>query len=342
MTKTFQNVEPIPIPRPVGQEVLEGLAGRQMLPSLPRNIPFKVVDIQDKQDPTLFHTISELLRYRANNSQGRIMPAFTQIDDKGKESVSVTWEKLAARAEKVAMVIRDKSGLLVGSCVALSYRKSETVDFIVALLGCFIAGMVAVPINAIEELSELWFILRVSNVHLVLTTDTNLKTLTKNMKTRNIDFPKNVDWWPTNDFGSLYLHQIKSGKYNALRSTSLAYIEYTKSMNGELKGVAISHRSMMKHCHSYNAAIIETIVCTGEDETTSVFPNWDTRGVDTLLTYLEPRQQLGLNVSVLCSIYSGNHTIFASANIMETPAVWIHAISKYKGKPTIIRAQKKI
>jgi acyl-CoA synthetase (AMP-forming)/AMP-acid ligase II len=333
MTKTFQNVEPIPIPRIIGQDAttLEELAGRQMLPSLPRDIPFKLVD-PDKQDPTLFHTISELLRYRANNSQGRIMPAFTQVDDKGKESISVTWEKLAGRAEKVAMVIRDKSGLQVGDCVALLYRKSEIVDFIVALLGCFIAGMVAVPINAIEELSELWFILRVSNVHLVITTDINLKTLTKNMKTRNADFPKNVDWWPSNDFGSLYPYQIKSGKYNALRSTPLAYIEYTKSMNGELKGVAVSHQSIMRSCHSYTAATTETVVFTAEDGVTSVLPNWDTQGTDTLLSYLEPRQQLGLNVSVLCSIYSGSHTIFASANIMETPTVWIHVISKYKGK----------
>lgn len=333
MTKAFQNVEPIPIPRIIGQEttMLEELAGRQMLPSLPRPIPFKVVDVYEKQDPSLFHTISELLRHRANNSQYRNKSAFSQVDEKGKECMTVTWEKLAARAEKIAMVIRDKSGLQVGDCIALLYRKSEIIDFIVALLGCFIAGMVAVPINAIEELAELWFILRVSNVHLVLTTDTNLKTLTKNMKTRNADFPKNVDWWPTNDFGSLYPHHIKSGKYSALRSTPLAYIEYTKSMNGELKGVVVSHQSMMHNCHSYTAATTETVGFTSQDGITSVLPNWDTQSADTILTYLEPRQQLGLNVSILCSIYNGSHTIFASSNIMETPTIWIHVISKYKG-----------
>lgn len=337
MTKAFHNVEPIPMSRIVAEDAaaLEELAGRQMLPSLPREIPFKVIDLQDKQDTSLFGSIAELLRYRASNSQGRIIPAFTQVDDKGKESASLTWEKLAARAEKVAMVIRDKSALEVGSCVAILYRKTETIDFIVAMLGCFIAGLVAVPINAIEELSELWFILRVTNIHLVLTTDNNLKTLTKNMKSRNIDFPKNVDWWPTNDFGSLYAHQTKTGKYSALRSTPLAYIEYTKSINGELKGVAVSHQSIMNSCHAFTAATTETVIFTSEDNTTSVLPNWDTQGADTLLTYLEPRQQLGLNISILCSIYSGSHTIFASANVMETPAVWIYVMSKYKGNTWI-------
>ncbi|KAL7318900.1 hypothetical protein PS15m_002085 [Mucor circinelloides] len=348
MTKAFHNVEPIPMPRIVAEDAaaLEELAGRQMLPSLPREIPFKVIDLQDKQDTSLFGSIAELLRYRASNSQGRIIPAFTQVDDKGKESASLTWEKLAARAEKVAMVIRDKSALEVGSCVAILYRKTETIDFIVAMLGCFIAGLVAVPINAIEELSELWFILRVTNIHLVLTTDNNLKTLTKNMKSRNIDFPKNVDWWPTNDFGSLYAHQTKTGKYSALRSTPLAYIEYTKSINGELKGVAVSHQSIMNSCHAFTAATTETVIFTSEDNTTSVLPNWDTQGADTLLTYLEPRQQLGLNISILCSIYSGSHTIFASANVMETPAVWIYVMSKYKvtialgGYPGVFYAAK--
>lgn len=332
MAKTFQNVEPILLPRQPDSVVVEEFAGRQVLPSLPRDIPFKVVDIQDKQDPTLFHSIAELLRYRASNSQGRIIPAFTQVDDKGKETTTLTWEKLAARAEKVAMVIREKSYLQSGDRVALVYRKSEVTDFIVALLGCFIAGMVAVPINAIEELSELWFILRVSNVHLVLTTDNNLKTLTKNMKAKNIEFPKEVDWWSTNDFGSLYSHQIKSGKYHPLQPTPLAYIEYTKSINGELKGVAVSHKSVMHQCHAFTAATTETVVFTDEEGTTSILPHYDTQGADILLTYLEPRQQLGLNISVLCSIYSGSHTIFTSANIMETPAVWIYLMSKYKGK----------
>lgn len=333
MVKSFQNVEPIPIPRFQSEDTnsLEELAGRQMLPSIPRNIPFKVIDIQDKQDPSSFQSIAELLRYRASNSQGRIIPAFTQVDDKGKEAITLTWEKLAARAEKVALVIREKSGLQVGDCVALLYRKTETVDFIVALLGCFLSGVVAVPINATEELSELWFIIRVSNVHLVLTTDNNLKTLTKNLKLRGVDFPKDLDWWPTNDFGSLYTHQIKSGKYNPIRFTPLAYIEYTKAINGELKGVAVSHQTIMSQCHSFTASTTETVAFTSsEDGITSVLPNWDTQGADTLLTYLEPRQQLGLNVSVLCSIYSGSHTIFASSNIMETPAVWVYVISKYK------------
>ncbi|ORE02022.1 acetyl-CoA synthetase-like protein [Rhizopus microsporus var. microsporus] len=330
MVKSFQNVEPVPLPTMIAQESMEELAGRQMLPSIRREIPFKVVDLQDdKLDPSQFESLAELFRHRASNSQGRIIPAFTLVDHRGKEITSLTWEKLSARAEKVAMVIRDKSGLQVGDRIALSYRRSEMIDFIVALIGCFLAGMVAVPINSTDELSELWFILRVTNVHLVLTTDGNLKALTKMLKAKNVDFPKDVDWWPTNDFGSLYAHQLKTGKYSPVRSTPLAYIEFTKSINGELKGVAVSHQSIMRTCHTFTAATTDTVVSVAPDGTASVLPNWDTQGADTILTYLEPRQQLGLNVSVLCSIYNGSHTVFASPVVVETPAVWIYLVSKY-------------
>ncbi|KAG1240793.1 hypothetical protein G6F68_017316 [Rhizopus microsporus] len=66
------------------------------------------------------------------------------------------------------------------------------IDFTVAFLGCFLAGMVAVPIVT-DDLNEFWFILRVAQAHLVLTTDSQLKTLTKTLKAKSIDFPKDVD-----------------------------------------------------------------------------------------------------------------------------------------------------
>lgn len=97
-----------------------------------------------------------------------------------------------------------------------------------------------------------------------------------------------------------------------MRSTPLAYIEYIKSMNGELKGITVSHQTIMSQCHSFTAATTDTVVFSSPAEdgstTTSVLPNWDTQGADTLLTYIEPRQQIGLNISILCSIYSGSHT----------------------------------
>ncbi|KAI8878539.1 acetyl-CoA synthetase-like protein [Backusella circina FSU 941] len=301
-----------------------------MLPSSTRDIPFKVIDLQDKKELNQFENIAQLLRYRASSNPTRLLPAMTVIDAKGKEATTLSWDKLGARAEKVAMVIKEKSSLQMGDRIGLVYQKAETLDFIVALFGCFLAGMVAVPINATEDLAELWFILSISNTHLVLTTENNLKTLTKTIKARNTEFPKGLDWWPIDDFGSLYPNQMASGKYSTISTSPLAYIEYTKSMNGELKGVAVSHKAIMNNCYSFIGATTETIEFINDQGVTTVYPNWDTQGADVVLTYLEHRQQVGLSLSIFCSVYNGNHTIYAGTSITENPSVWIYAISKYR------------
>ncbi|KAI9484006.1 MAG: hypothetical protein EXX96DRAFT_560460 [Benjaminiella poitrasii] len=314
MTKTFHTIEPVP---PFRQEHAVEYRSHLQAPSIPRTIPFKITDPYDKKELDQFRSIADILLHRASHSKG--LPAFSQIDERGKEIACLTWSELAGKAEKVATAMR---GLPVGDRVVLIYRKSEILDFTIALLGCFLAGVVAIPINTIEDLSELWFILR--TVSLVLTTDTNLKNLTRNVRTRSMELPQNVKWWTTQDVSSVCQQQQRP---TPSRFTALAYIEYTKSMTGELKGVVVSHQSIMSACHSFTAAVTETKVLEDHGRVRS---NWDSQGADTVLTYLEPRQQVGLNLSVLCSVYNASHTIFANPTIVETPAAWIYAVSKYK------------
>ena len=120
------------------------------LPLEPRDIPFSITDPHDQNLPmTRFDNLAAVLRHR-RHTIGKT-PAFWVLDSRGKETASVTWEKFALRAEKVAQVIRDKSSLYRGDRVALVYRDTEIIDFAIALMGCFIAGVVAVPINRSEE-----------------------------------------------------------------------------------------------------------------------------------------------------------------------------------------------
>jgi len=95
--------------------------------------------------PWCSDTVQRRLRSRA---------AYWVLDQKGKEVVSITWEKLASRAEKVGQVIRDKSSLYRGDRVALIYTENEIIEFAVALMGCFLAGVVAVPINDLRTMQD--------------------------------------------------------------------------------------------------------------------------------------------------------------------------------------------
>jgi acyl-CoA synthetase (AMP-forming)/AMP-acid ligase II len=348
MATSFKAIEPAPVSLlrlddPNEQMLLADLAGRQMRPLQPRSIPFPVVDSvggKNQQNLATFDNLAAILRYRATNDSHRHATAFTAVDSKGKEPVTISWDKLNARAEKVAATIRDKSGLQLGDRVALIYRKSEVLDFIVALFGCFLAGMVAIPINAADDLSELSFILNLTSANLVLTTDFNHKAFIKDMQTRSMEIPSNVEWWKTNDFGTWYpTKKIKD--YPAIKVPELAYIEYAKAVNGELKGVTITHQTIMAEGRMYKASVTETDVTVGDtDGALNVVPKARPQhsGFDTVVTYLEPRQQVGMVLSVLCSVYCGNHTVFTSGSIVDTPAVWIYVLSKYRGKSGVENA----
>src|ERR1700694_2420255 len=87
----------------------------------PREFPFPIMDPHDDKKPmSFFSDIATILRHRGLHQAKN--QAFLLIDAKGKETASITWDKLASRAEKVAQVIRDKSGLYRGDRVALVYR----------------------------------------------------------------------------------------------------------------------------------------------------------------------------------------------------------------------------
>jgi hypothetical protein len=128
------------------------------LPLEPREVPFAIQDPHDANTSmSKFDNIAAVLRHRARTTAK--LPAYWVLDGKGKEIASITWDKLASRAEKVAQVIRDKSSLYRGDRVALIYRDTEIIDFAIALMGCFIAGVVAVPINDLQDYQRLNYIL---------------------------------------------------------------------------------------------------------------------------------------------------------------------------------------
>lgn len=333
MATTFKAIEPAPQPRfvlnnPADQHFLADLAGRQITPLKGREIPFTLYDADNKTVLTDFKNLAEVLRFRAAKIDNQ-KEAFSLVDARGKEPVSITWDKLNARAEKISQQIRNKGNLKPGDRVALIYRKSEVIEFIPALFGCFLAGVTAVPINAAEDLSELSFILTLANIYLILTTEHNHKAFLKDIQAKSIEFPPSIQWWKTNDMGTWYPSK-KVSEYPSIKTPEIAYIEYAKASNGELKGVTVTHASIMEQCAAFHAATTDTKIDI-VDEKVHVKPLKRIQTADTVVSYFEPRQQIGLIISILHSVYAGNNMIFSSGSIMDTPAVWIYVLSKYKG-----------
>jgi len=293
----------------------------------PREFPFPIMDPHDEKKPMAeFKDIASVLRHRGR-MEGKNQ-AFLILDSKGKEIASVTWEKLASRAEKVAQVIRDKSGLYRGDRVALVYRDSEIIDFAVALLGCFIAGVTAVPINHQDDYQELNFILNTTQAHLALTTDNNLKAFQRDLALQKLAWPRGVEWWKTNEFGSF--HAKRKGEEN-FQPADLAYIEFSRSPTGELRGVVISHMTIMHQMACLAAIIASSPRKEGSNRDSYGEARPRSQAGEILLTYLDCRVGIGLILAVLGGVYGGFTTIWSTQSGVTVPGLWANLITRYKG-----------
>ncbi|KAI9701081.1 MAG: hypothetical protein M1836_001750 [Candelina mexicana] len=310
------------------------------LPLEPRDVPFAVYDPHNGNIPmSKFENIPAVLRHRSRTNPKQ--PAYWVLDLKGKEIASITWEKLTSRAEKVAQVIRDKSPLYRGDRVALIYRDTEIIEFAVAFMGCFLAGVVAVPINNFDDYPKLNVILTSTQAHLALTTDYNLKTFQRDIAASKLNWPRGVEWWKTNEFG--IFNPKKKDDIPALQVPDLAYIEFSRAPTGDLRGVVMSHRTIM-HQMACMSAMISTIPTTERAGDTFNSGLRDKTGrlvagggaAEILLSYLDPRQGIGMILSVLYTVYGGHTTVWTEAKAVETPGLYAHLITKYKA--TILAA----
>lgn len=306
---------------------------KYQLPLEPREVPFAIFDPHDSNTPmSRFDNLAAVLRHRGRTIPK--VPAFWVLDSRGKEIASITWDKFASRAEKVAQVIRDKSSLYRGDRVALVYRDAEVIDFAIALMGCFIAGVVAVPINDLQDYQRLNYILTTTQAHLALTTDNNLKTFQRDITTHKLTWPKGVEWWKTNEFGSY--HPKKKDDVPPLSVADLAYIEFSRAPTGDLRGVVLSHRTIM-HQMACLSAVVATIPGNKPGDTFNPSLR-DKNGKliggssssEILLSYLDPRQGIGMILGVLLTVYGGHTTVWFDNKAVDVPGLYAHLITKYK------------
>jgi acyl-CoA synthetase (AMP-forming)/AMP-acid ligase II len=132
----------------------------------------------------------------------------------------------------------------------------------------------------------------------------------------------------------------------------IAYIEYTKSPNGEVKGVAISHRTILAQCRAISSSLesnprrkqrlaaTDTSVANEEasmlKSPLSPIPSAFTPSrhqqlepADVVLSWLEPRQQVGLILGGLLGVYRGSHSVFLHSGATEIAGLWEQSAYRY-------------
>lgn len=261
--------------------------------------------------------------------------AFVVLDLKGKEVSTITWEKLYLKAVKVAYEIRHKVALKNSDTVILLYKEGEVAEFTVALFGCFMAGVTAVPIHQDVSLHEVLDIINLTSSKLVLYSETVAKELDKlNSHGQRIVWPPKLLRWRTTDFGSARKSEVSfwdSKQNQHLQSdsktkTDLAYVEFSRSPVGELRGIALSHRTISHQMATLSSSLLSSPNSDGIVRNDKEYR----RNRKALMATLDIRFSIGLILGVLFNVYSGNILIWAPQKVMEIQGLYANIVSKFR------------
>lgn len=259
--------------------------------------------------------------------------ALLVVDGKGKEQLSISWEKLFLKAVKVALELKHRTHLKQNDTVALLYKDGEVCEFAVALFGCFMANVTAIPIHHDISLPEMFDIISLTSTSLVLISETVAKELER-VSTVNpkIVWPSKVSRLRTSDLGSARKSEqeaffARAKKEDLGNKNDLAYVEFSRSPVGELRGIALSHRTILHQMNCLDMSLLSLPDAAGSLKHSLKVPR---RNKKVFLATIDIRISIGLIVGVMFTIYSGNMLVWAPPKVMEVQGLYANIISKHR------------
>ena len=231
--------------------------------------------------------------------------AYTFLNDGDADTTDITYRELEMRSQAIAARLQNK--LKPGDRAALVYEPS--IDYIAALIGCFSAGVVAVPVYPPDPMriqrtvTRLKTILDDSNANWILTgvdeyrRFASLFAPTEVLNTSEISVEESCE----------FREQI-------ITAETLAFLQYTSGSTGSPKGVMLTHANLM-----FNFEHIKKF-----DEQEAVAVSW-----------LPMYHDMGLIGLVLQALQSGRRTVLMSPlSFVKRPFNWLKAISRYRAYAT--------
>lgn len=252
-------------------------------------------------------TFVELLNWRASHQPDKI--ALTFLQDGETEKSNLTYEELDRQARSIGASLQKLHAR--GERALLIYPPG--LDFIAALLGCFYAGVIAVPaypphLNRPAP-PRLKAIIDNAEVTLVLTTAPLLSNLEK--RWTDASSLQGLRWIATE---TLDMESADDWRDPEAEASTIAFLQYTSGSTSSPKGVMVTHGNLLQ-----NEAMLKIAFEQSEE---TVFVVW-----------LPLHHDMGLIGNVLQSIYLGGRAILmAPATFLQSPFRWLQAISRYRAR----------
>jgi len=227
-------------------------------------------------------------------------PALTYLHDGESVSVSMTYTELDRRAAACAELLCQDAE--PGDRIVISFP--ETVDFVVAFLGCLYAGLVAVPVYPPRRGGRhgtrlLSAAVEDSQPRIVWTSDASAFGV--------VDpdgEPTPRSWRPSAQDGPGW-------RLPAPDPAALAFLQYTSGSTSSPKGVMVSHGNLL-HC--------ERMIATAfEHSAASTFGGW-----------LPVYHDMGLIAQILQPLTLGAHSVSMPPEaFLQRPARWLRMINRF-------------
>ncbi|MER5350215.1 beta-ketoacyl synthase N-terminal-like domain-containing protein [Kitasatospora sp. NPDC002551] len=265
-------------------------------------------------------TLVELLRYRAEHQPDQVGYRFLSFSGTGQPEESLlTWSRLDAWARAVAVTLRAEG--TPGDRVLMLCPPG--LDYVAYFFGCLYGGFIPVPAyppGTAKHVGRVQAIALNSGAAIVLTDESSdladaasaIADGTAGTAGDGAMSPLSQARWLPAD-GRVLDGREDGWTPPPIAGESTAFLQYTSGSTSTPKGVIVTHRNLIANARAAQGAF----GLTTESQSVS---------------WLPPYHDMGLIGGIICPLHTGyTVTLMAPVSFVRDPAVWLEAISRYRG-----------